>query len=345
MILKPGDQVRFLNEVGEGTVTEILAHDRVVVTTTEGFTQVMPKSNLVLINFTVQPDQVNQPSSEPLEPTAPPVFSEKIAQSLEPDNQIYLAVKLHRPALPFVSDATLYLVNNTDYDLLASCNARYDVFFKNLVHAQVPHAQQVQIGIFSQDELHQIQSFNFQFILFKDGLFKLRPPMEINLTLSTKDLTNERDWQKLDEVNGAILAQPILTLKQQDNQVDLSGLLEKHKQKEVLIAQQQTRKESKPNKFVIVQREKTIDLHIEQLVKDHTKMNNAQIIAHQLKVFEYEMDLAIAEKLHKLIVIHGVGSGVLKNSIREALKKYDDISIEDASTLKFGYGATQINFK
>ena len=45
------------------------------------------------------------------------------------------------------------------------------------------------------------------------------------------------------------------------------------------------------NFTILYMNEKTVDLHIEELVKDFTVMSNGQIIALQLKHFQYEMTI------------------------------------------------------
>ena len=48
-------------------------------------------------------------------------------------------------------------------------------------------------------------------------------------------------------------------------------------------------------------------------------------------------------KHKKIVFIHGVGNGVLKNEIRKALeKKYKWHTFQDASFKEYGYGATMV---
>lgn len=65
----------------------------------------------------------------------------------------------------------------------------------------------------------------------------------------------------------------------------------------------------------------------------------------QIKAFEKEFDRAIVDKVRKLIVIHGVGNGVLKNEIHRRLAKSSRIkSFKEGRKEKFGYGATEVEF-
>jgi len=64
-----------------------------------------------------------------------------------------------------------------------------------------------------------------------------------------------------------------------------------------------------------------IDLHIEALVSDYRHMSNAEIIQTQVSRFKSFIYQANHRRIHRLIVIHGVGEGVLKYEIWQLLDK------------------------
>jgi hypothetical protein len=88
-----------------------------------------------------------------------------------------------------------------------------------------------------------------------------------------------------------------------------------------------------------------VDLHIESIVDDHSKMDNFQILETQKRLFIKCLDSAIAEKLQKIIFIHGVGNGALKREITTILKQYPNLHYFDASMQKYGCGATEVLIK
>lgn len=87
---------------------------------------------------------------------------------------------------------------------------------------------------------------------------------------------------------------------------------------------------------------KEIDLHIEQLIDSHSGLTNSEILSIQLERFEKEIQYCLSNGIKKLIVIHGVGNGKLKQEIVSILKTIDDITYYDASYKNYGYGATEI---
>lgn len=89
-----------------------------------------------------------------------------------------------------------------------------------------------------------------------------------------------------------------------------------------------------------------IDLHIEKLTDDWQHMSNLQILSMQMKTFEKYYDLAIAHLQPSLVVIHGVGSGRLRDDIHELLKLRKEVkTFVNQYDPRFGYGATEIFFE
>ena len=75
-------------------------------------------------------------------------------------------------------------------------------------------------------------------------------------------------------------------------------------------------------------------------------MSNFEILSIQLNEFEKMMDLAIAHYQSSLIVIHGVGTGKLKDEIHDILKTKREVkNFINQYDPRFGYGATEIFFK
>lgn len=89
-----------------------------------------------------------------------------------------------------------------------------------------------------------------------------------------------------------------------------------------------------------------IDLHIEKLVDDFTRLSNAEILGIQLKEFEKWYELAIAHYQSQLIVIHGIGKGRLRDEIHDILRLKREVkSFVNQYHPSFGYGATEIYFQ
>lgn len=84
-----------------------------------------------------------------------------------------------------------------------------------------------------------------------------------------------------------------------------------------------------------------VDLHIHQLIKSNKGMSNYEMMNLQLNTAKKQLELAIEKKIQKIVFIHGVGDGVLKNELHFLLKKFP-VEIMEASFQKYGQGATEI---
>lgn len=88
-----------------------------------------------------------------------------------------------------------------------------------------------------------------------------------------------------------------------------------------------------------------VDLHIEKLTDYWQKMNNAEKLDLQLKSFEKYYDLALQHHQSMLIVVHGVGTGKLKDEIHAILRLKKEVkSFVNQYHPSFGWGATEIYF-
>ena len=87
------------------------------------------------------------------------------------------------------------------------------------------------------------------------------------------------------------------------------------------------------------------DLHIEKLVKNKKGLSNFDILTIQLDTAKRQVEFAIKNRIPKIVFIHGVGEGVLKSELDFMLKRYDQISFQDANYQKYGLGATEVYFK
>jgi hypothetical protein len=89
-----------------------------------------------------------------------------------------------------------------------------------------------------------------------------------------------------------------------------------------------------------------VDLHIEKLTDNWKGLSNFEILTIQLRNFEKFYQLAIAHRQPNLIVIHGVGTGKLRNEIHEILKTKKEVrTFANQYHHNFGFGATEIFFQ
>ena len=99
-------------------------------------------------------------------------------------------------------------------------------------------------------------------------------------------------------------------------------------------------KKTKQEKYGVVME---VDLHIEKLVKSRSGMSNADILNKQLDTANHKVNFAIKNRIPKIVFIHGVGEGVLKEELYRLFNRHS-LRFEDASYQKYGLGATEVSF-
>lgn len=116
-----------------------------------------------------------------------------------------------------------------------------------------------------------------------------------------------------------------------------------------------------PEKFVPVNKQKgtplvtpgtlelpryEVDLHIEQLVANSKALSNAEIVQKQLAALEHYLQLALVHRQERMVVIHGLGKGKLRDEVHAILKKMPEIArFKNEWSGKYGFGATEIYFR
>ena len=89
-----------------------------------------------------------------------------------------------------------------------------------------------------------------------------------------------------------------------------------------------------------------IDLHIEALVDNLKGLTNADIVTLQLNTLKHYLQLSIVHRQERMIVIHGLGKGKLREEVHTILKRIPEINrFKNEWSAKYGFGATEIFFK
>ncbi len=115
------------------------------------------------------------------------------------------------------------------------------------------------------------------------------------------------------------------------------------------VAQVKSEKEitKKKNRQIVKPKERNapkmeVDLHIHQLTKSERGMSSHDKLNLQIDTAKRQLEFAIRNRIQKVVFIHGVGAGVLKEELKYLFGRYDDIKSYDADYQKYGLGATEV---
>ncbi len=93
--------------------------------------------------------------------------------------------------------------------------------------------------------------------------------------------------------------------------------------------------------------ELVIDLHVEALPTNGAGMTDVEKHQYQLRYFRMQMQQYIRYRGKRIVIVHGKGNGVLRNEIRQILKRdfANRVEVHDADFATYEEGATLVIIK
>ncbi|WP_179352224.1 Smr/MutS family protein [Winogradskyella vidalii] len=85
-----------------------------------------------------------------------------------------------------------------------------------------------------------------------------------------------------------------------------------------------------------------VDLHIHHLTKSVRGMTNYDMLNLQLDTARGQLEFAIRKRIPKVVFIHGVGEGVLRQELETLFGRYNNVVFYDADYKTYGLGATEV---
>jgi hypothetical protein len=237
-----------------------------------------------------------------------------------------------------VEQFKIHLINGTD----VGYTFNYKLNFKGTTSFELKNQLFPKHDFYLNDipfeDVNDSPSFDFEFSLLEPNKRKAEY-FETSLKLKPKQVFN-----KVEEIRKSGLptfSYQIMDtypdkLKEEDNRLDLSKLT---KGGFKVYEASKIREHLAPSRG-------TIDLHIERLTDNWERMDNFEIVTMQLAEFEKYYELAVAHRQATLIVIHGVGTGKLRDEIHDLLRHRKEVkTFVNRYHPSYGYGATEIYFQ
>lgn len=356
-MIRIGDIVRFLNDVGGGRVVEIKGNT-VVVEDEDGFQIPAPERECVVVESASVKDVELKAGEKKFEGQ----IQTKSGDVLE----ISLAYVLDRPEKPETSDFNVYLVNESNYSVYVQYITRMNdgKYVLKYGGVQAPYSRDM---LFRLDRLH-INETNRKFIVrmlpFKENKeFDMKGMFELTPALDPKVLVRSSSYKENRYIDFPAFIMPLV--REDENALyDLEGIrgdlaaemLKKGKADLKAVHEQGTangRQPSAPDSVthwdasgVSSKGIPEYDLHAEAILESFSGMGNAEILGYQLDYFRKVMRRYYGHKRGmKVVFIHGKGDGILRQALLKTLKsEFPKCRAQDASFREYGYGATMVVF-
>jgi len=342
MKFRPGDKVKFLNDIGGGTVVSIIDTKKVLVEIDDGFEIPVLISDLVPEggNYFKDEPEEEVKAEVPQKPVKPANQAE--LNKITPVNQeeeIMFALMTKEQG----SDLYTYLINNSSYNLHYSISTRNEN--ENLLfdHGTLDSGLKIQLRKFLPENINAVIRFDVQVILYKPAFFTLRDTVNISVFIKPDEIYTGKLLEDNDFFEKKAALFPVINLKKKkvsdalissDISKLFAGTATPPKVKKDMV---QKNRGDEPEE---------VDLHIEEIMDNYEKLEPGEILETQMARFKTALETAIIHKTKRIVFIHGIGNGQLKHKIRKTLEdQYPDLQYQDASFREYGYGATMVIIK
>ncbi|GHU70016.1 mannonate oxidoreductase [Bacteroidia bacterium] len=350
--MQTGDRVRFLNAVGGGIVRRFQNKEIVIVEEDDGFETpvlirecvVVDERNISVNNIpkkTMESSEIPQPAIEKPKPSPPVEITEISGNDRLNVYLAYLPVDIKNLGK---TDFEAFLINDSNYFLFFNyMNRQNNAWISHKSEIIEPNTR-LFIEEFTKNDLNELEKICIQFIAFKKNKpYSLKNAHSVEIRLDITKFYKLHSFLENDFFEDEALIYPVVTNDNPARELLISAI-------DLQEAMMQKSKADKPFPKPVKQEKKLdlieIDLHINQLLETTAKMNNAEILNHQLDVFRRTMDENIRKKGQKIVFIHGKGEGVLRTAVLAELKqKYKHCVVQDASFREYGFGATMVTIK
>lgn len=372
--MKIGDKVRFLSEVGGGTVTGFRGKNIVLVEDADGFEIPMQTTECVVI----ETDDYNipAPSYRAASTPAPQTPQKSVEQPARTSGEVFdpLARRVEKPQvsvyrqpevkgndtlnvyLAFVpvdiksvstTPFETYLVNDSNYYLYYTYLGVEGKSWSARSHGLIEPNTKMWLEEFEKAALNDHERVAVQLLPFKDNrAFTPKPLANVELRIDVVKFYKLHTFQENDFFDTPALIYDVVKNDAAARQVFASA----EEIQEALMQKKQSDAPRTPTPASRKQKEKNgiveVDLHIGELLDDTRGMSNGEMLQYQLDKFHEVMKQYRNKREQRIVFIHGKGDGVLRKALLDELrKKYPQCRHQDASFREYGYGATLVIVK
>jgi hypothetical protein len=347
MVINIGDKVRFLNDVGGGTITRVLNPKTVMVQTDDGFE--VPTSVTDLIKAEPESEKKMAPKDdvafqkpELTTKSNKNAFAAQLKQisakevvNAEPE-LLQLAIVPQKRA-PGESEYQFHLINEDKSDILYVLHSEQNGLLRKVEKGTLESGLEVELCSYTQAELLERSALHLQVLFYGNNEYSYPDPLCFTLSLGGINLQQKQ----LFKIND-YFEQPALLLPVIDNRFTRATYLTGGK---VNLKP----KDSSAKAVGAIKEDadiEEIDLHIDQIIDNFREMTPGEIMDVQMARFRTALEGAIHSNTKRIVFIHGVGNGKLKYELRKALDQdYPRLSYQDASFAEYGFGATMVMLK
>jgi hypothetical protein len=341
MRYKIGDKVRYLNDVGGGVIVKIIDKNTVEISDESGFDIPIAVRDLVIVD-SAENSLIEVKEDEDFEIENDEIILDDDFVSFDTKEEtnevkIFLAIIKNKNAFD------LYIINDSSYFLFCNLIKPVEETFTNFYTDKIEPNIKIKIKSINENEIQNGISLISQVLFYKKNYTEIQSPIEKNIEIKALKFVKDASFKENDYFHEDAMLIDIFEYSL-NNEIEK---LSKEELQKIINEKQESDNYAKQlgQRFKTKQKHDLIevDLHIQHLVDNHKTLSNSEIVEIQMERFHSELSDAIKNKAEKIVFIHGVGKGVLKNELRRSIERdYKKLRFQDASFKEYGFGATII---
>ena len=344
-MLQEGDKVSFINEKQDGFVRKIKSDGIIVVEIEEGFTLEVNRNELVKIQTLSAFAKTESPT---LTNEAPKVEAPNLIKALSLSEEIALIV-LPESGKVLSGDITYYISNNSRLTALFTFTFRKNRDYEGKSMGIIAPGESTELTSVSHHRLMDVENLIVELLLFQEGNHAALPRIYKEFSVELPGI--QQTFPKASAPLSFAIVKSLINFEEVI-EPDMQELFDKYKPDTISNVPVSKQHSPSPQKikidtslrdFGLSPVQNVVDLHIEELTENAGGMSSSEMIGLQLKQFQKELDKAMMSKNSKIVFIHGVGNGRLKNAIRSELTSLN-LRFREAAYEKYGSGATEVYF-
>lgn len=349
-MVKIGDRVKFLNSTGGGRVTGFVSPKVVNVEDEQGFEVPVLVTELVIdMQFDptepaprrATPQKIKKEEPKPKKESMP-LFASSAGKPATDTPSYFLAFVPEVPTMPLSGQIRIWLVNDSQHTVLYHFSVLKDGDYSSEKSGRLAPYSRVPLKGFGHNDLSSFPDFGIQILPFAARSSALLPALEKTIRVNPVKFYKETIYSGNPYFETRAW---LIGLKEKDLAPELEKLKNHDFSAPLIMEESGDVKKPEPKRKETIEL-KEVDLHIHELVDTAAGLEPKDLLEVQMNRFRFEMETAIQNGTKRIVFIHGVGQGTLKNELRRELsnryKKYD---FQDASFREYGYGATMVILK
>lgn len=325
-MLKVGEKVRYLDDVGDATIVSFKDAKTAIVEDEYGLRHPHPIDKLVSAERDHQPKKktIIKPVVVQPKPKVQATSKEEKSFSLP---ELSLAFVSSNAARPEIGDLEALFCNRTSYTVFVNVSAKENEEWFSVFHGEVKSGENKSVQSLRRQDVGLMSNLKVDVVFFRNTGYEYRSSVSCSVKIKATRFVKSGNYLKYKSFSGPAIVIPIEQEKTIAPSASVSSLKRNIPSKK------------RPSLPVF---EEEVDLHLEMIlghepenVSDHEKFLT------QMRHFERRLNNALTHNYVEITFIHGVGTGKLKEAIRAELKEYG-LPYSDGPFHKYGVGATVV---